>query len=52
MEADWRQEYLDLMQNRLSPCQQKILVEGPKSLSQAWALGAMKTDYKKRMNLN
>ena len=35
----WRQEYLEKKAG-LSPCQMRVLAEGPKSLSQAWALQA------------
>jgi len=49
--SDWRQEYLDLKGDTLSPCQQLVLKQGPRSLSQAWALQAMKNDYKKILKL-
>lgn len=43
----WRQHYLE-HRGGLSLCQQKLLIEGPKSLSQAWQLNAMWYDYQKR----
>ena len=49
--SDWRQEYLEHKGTLLSPCQQKILIEGPRSLSQAWQLQAMKHEYKKIFKL-
>jgi hypothetical protein len=49
--SDWRQEYLEHKGSLLSPCQQKILIEGPHSLSQAWQLQAMKHEYKKIFKL-
>lgn len=47
---DWREEYLELMESQLEEYQIEILKNGPKSLTQAWALGAMKQDWKKRTN--
>lgn len=48
--TDWREDYLKLMEGKLEPYQVEILTDGPKSLTQAWALGAMKHDWKKRTN--
>lgn len=50
-DQQWKIEYLSLLGNRLTDYQRKILEQGPKSLSEAWALGAMKTDWKKRTNI-
>jgi hypothetical protein len=48
-DGNWRHDYLK-NQGGLSTYQQKILLEGPKSLPQAWQLNAMWYDYKKRFN--
>jgi len=42
---DWKSEYLSL--KKVTKYQQELLENGPKSLSQSWALGAMKTDWKR-----
>ena len=41
----WRNEYLELKAG-LSEQQIKLLTEGPKKLTDAWALQAMLYDYK------
>jgi len=45
----WRQDYMERKPN-LSPYQIKLLKDGPKSLSEAWGLGAMKRDWNKYFN--
>ena len=45
MSDRWRNEYLDMMGSLLTDYQRKLLMEGPNSLAQAWALQAMKRDY-------
>jgi hypothetical protein len=47
---NWRDEYLNLMGSRLSLFQVELLKEGPKKLTDAWALGAMKNDWKRKIN--
>ena len=51
----WRSEYLTWKGKELNEYQRKLLTEGPKCLSQAWALGAMKrgvdTEVRKRAPL-
>lgn len=42
----WKKEYLEKKAG-LSQYQIQLLKEGPKSLTQAWALQAMKYDYNK-----
>ena len=48
--TQWRQEYL-ARKAGLSKFQTRLLEEGPKSLSQAWYLGAMHQDYEKMMGI-
>ena len=45
----WRKEYLE-MKAGLSEQQIKFLTEGPKKLTDAWALQAMSTIIKKPLN--
>ena len=45
---DWKTEYLELASKKLTQHQVDLLINGPKNLSQAWSLGAMKMDWKKR----
>ena len=44
-DSNWRQEYLSW--KPVSKKQQELLENGPKGLSEAWALGVMKSDWKK-----
>jgi len=44
MDQSWRKEYI-LLKN-LTPYQKEVLQNGPKCLTQAWALGAMHNDWK------
>lgn len=44
-DTNWRQEYLSW--KPVSKKQKEILENGPRGLSEAWALGAMKSDWKK-----
>ena len=48
--TQWRQEYLERKAG-LSKFQIRLLEEGPKSLSQAWYLGALHQDYEKMMGI-
>ena len=48
--TQWRHEYL-ARKAGLSKFQTRLLEEGPKSLSQAWDLGAMHQDYEKMMGI-
>jgi len=41
----WMEEYKALKLSRLTKKQLDLLENGPKSLTDAWALGAMKYDY-------
>lgn len=41
----WMEEYKELKLSRLTKKQLELLENGPKSLTDAWALGAMKYDY-------
>jgi len=43
----WREEYLTLKGDTLKPKQRELLLNGPKSLTDAWALQAMKKDWEK-----
>lgn len=43
----WTEVYLSWKGATLSEKQIQLLTEGPKSLTDAWALGAMHTEYKK-----
>jgi len=43
---DWKEKAL--MYEKLSEHNKKILREGPKSLAEAWFLGAMKLKYKNK----
>ena len=45
MNQNWKQKYLEM--KNLSEYQINILKNGPNSLSQAWALQAMKYDWKR-----
>ena len=45
MNQNWKKKYLQM--KNLSEYQIKLLKDGPKSLSQAWALQAMKYDWDK-----
>jgi hypothetical protein len=47
MNQEWKRKYLEM--KNLSEYQINILKNGPKSLTQAWALQAMKYDWD-RMN--
>ena len=51
MRKPWREEYLERKPG-LTQYQIQILKEGPKSLSQAWALQAMMLDYKKKFQIH
>ena len=44
-DSNWKQEYLSW--KPVSKKQKELLENGPKGLSQAWAFGAMKSDWKK-----
>ena len=41
----WMEEYKELKFSSLTKKQIDLLENGPKSLTDAWALGAMKYDY-------
>ena len=45
----WREEYLGM--KVLSKHQEQLLKYGPKSLSQAWLVGAMHADYKRKKGI-
>ena len=45
MNQNWKKKYLQM--KNLNEYQIKLLEDGPKSLSQAWALQAMKYDWDK-----
>ena len=45
----WRLEYSQMV--KLKPRQLEILEEGAKSLSQAWLVGAMHSDWKKKKGI-
>ena len=45
----WREEYLGM--KVLSKHQEELLKYGPKSLSQAWLVGAMHADYKRKKGI-
>ncbi len=47
--VDWKKEYLEIKGNLLKESQINLLTNGPKSLTQSWALMAMKRDYHKIM---
>lgn len=42
--VDWTKEYLE-KKPKLTESQIRILTNGPKQLSEAWSLGAMKRDW-------
>jgi hypothetical protein len=44
--VDWTVEYLEKKPG-LTESQVRILTDGPRQLSEAWALGAMKRDWEK-----
>ena len=46
-DSNWRNEYIDLCSPRLTKRQIELLEHGPKGLSQAWLLGAMRNDWKR-----
>jgi len=46
--SNWRQEYLHMMSFKLKPQQARLLLEGPKSMCDSWALGAMYYDWKRK----
>ena len=43
---NWREEYLSM--KAVSKQQRELLENGPKSLSQSWILGAMRSDWMKK----
>ena len=45
----WREEYLGM--KVLSKHQEELLKYGPKSLSQAWLVGAMHADWKRKKGI-
>jgi hypothetical protein len=45
----WREEYLGM--KVLSKHQEQLLKYGPQSLSQAWLVGAMHADYKRKKGI-
>jgi len=47
--VDWKKEYLEIKGNLLKESQINLLTNGPKSLTQSWALMGMKRDYHKIM---
>ncbi len=49
MDNSWREEYLEM--KVLNKYQISLLKEGAKSLSQAWLLGAMWMDWKKKKGI-
>jgi len=48
----WTETYLAWKGATLSEKQRQLLTEGPKSLTDSWALGAMKYDYTKHFGRN
>jgi hypothetical protein len=46
--SDWTYEYLTMRGTKLSSRQARILIEGPKNLKDAWCLGAMYYDWKRK----
>ena len=48
--SDWRIEYLEMMGTQLNPFQKRLLEEGPHKLTDAWALQAMRYDWKRKNN--
>ena len=46
-DSNWRNEYIDLCSHRLTKRQIELLEHGPKGLSQAWLVGAMRNDWKR-----
>ncbi len=45
-DTNWREEYLSM--KAVSKQQRELLENGPKSLSQSWILGAMRSDWMKK----
>lgn len=45
-DRDWREEYITLRKDQLSPNKIRILAIGTRSLSSAWILDAMYQDWK------
>ena len=45
-DTNWREEYLSM--KVVSKQQRELLENGPKSLSQSWILGAMRSDWMKK----
>tara|TARA_B100001250_G_C19754768_1_gene769581 strand:- start:1215 stop:1427 length:213 start_codon:yes stop_codon:yes gene_type:complete len=48
-DIDWRKELLDSMQ--FNQKEEKLLKNGPSSLSESWYLGALYTRWKKMMGI-
>lgn len=52
MNQNWKKNYLEMKRSQLTDYQIEILEEGPKSLTQAWALGAMHYEWKQKTGQN
>lgn len=44
--SDWREEYIELRKDQLSPNKIRTLAAGPRSSATAWILDAMYQDWK------